>query len=69
MLMTKTMMTTILVIWLLLRFKLTILESLKASWFEIVDNDECGSEPFNVTITHCRPFDVEEIADAELKYK
>ena len=48
---------------------LIIFESLKAIWFEDVDNDECGSEPFNVTITHCRPFDVEEIVDADLKYK
>ena len=69
MLMTKTMMTTKLLIWLLLHLKLTIFESIKASWFEIVDNGECGSEPCNVTITHCRPFDVEEIVDADLKYK
>ena len=69
MLMTKTMMTTKLVIWLLLRFKPTIFESIKASRFLDVDNDECGSEPLNVTITYCKLFDIEEIVDAELKYK
>ena len=68
MLMTKAMMTTKLVIWLLLRFKPIIFESIKASRFLDVDNDECGSEPLNVTIKASEMLVAPRISEYFLKF-